>query len=172
MDIRRWAMAVAPVAAAAGLGGLGARNAPRTYGRLRKPVWAPPAGAFGPVWSALYVGIGAAGWRLSGSASTATKGLHLAQLALNAAWPLVFFTVRDKRASLAVIGLLDAAVAAEHYGCAGRIRSPRCCCCRTWPGAASPPRSTRRSATPATRGSRREDRRLVGSCPAGRGRCR
>lgn len=66
-----------------------------------------------PVWSALYVGIGAAGWRLSRTASPVTKGLHLTQLALNAAWPVVFFRVRDKRASLAVVALLDAAVTAE-----------------------------------------------------------
>ena len=113
MDLRRLVAAVVPVAAAAGLGGLGSRDAPATYGRLHKPDWAPPAGAFGPVWSALYVGIGVAGWRLRGAGSAATKRLHLAQLALNAAWPAVFFTVRDKRASLAVIGALDAVVAAE-----------------------------------------------------------
>jgi tryptophan-rich sensory protein len=59
------------------------------------------------------VGIGAAGWRLSATGSAATKHLHLTQLALNAAWPVVFFTVRDKRASLAVIGALDAALTAE-----------------------------------------------------------
>jgi benzodiazapine receptor len=113
VDIRRWMIAVGPVAAAAGLGGVGARDAPETYRRLHKPRWAPPAGAFGPVWSALYVGIGAAGWRLSRTASPVTKGLHLTQLALNAAWPVLFFRVRDKRASLAVVALLDAAVTAE-----------------------------------------------------------
>jgi benzodiazapine receptor len=113
MDVRRLVAAVAPVAAAAGIGGVGARSAPATYRRLRKPGWAPPAAAFGPVWSALYVGIGAAGWRLSATGSTATKRLHLTQLALNAAWPVVFFTVRDKRASLAVIGALDAVLTAE-----------------------------------------------------------
>jgi tryptophan-rich sensory protein len=113
VDIRRWGLAVGPVLAAAGLGGLGAKNAPETYRRLGKPGWAPPAGAFGPVWSALYVGIGAAGWRLSRSGSTATKSLHLAQLALCGVWPVVFFGVRDKRSSLLVIALLDAAVTAE-----------------------------------------------------------
>jgi translocator protein len=69
MDVRRLVPAVAPVAAAAGLGGLGARSAPATYQRLRKPNWAPPPAAFGPVWSVLYVGIGAAGWRLSANAA-------------------------------------------------------------------------------------------------------
>jgi benzodiazapine receptor len=113
MDARRWIFAIGPVAAAAGLGGLGARNAQQTYGRLRKPGWAPPAAAFGPVWPALYVGIGAAGWRLYSSGSPRARSLHLAQLALNAAWPVTFFGIRDKRASLVIIALLDGALAAE-----------------------------------------------------------
>lgn len=113
MDVRRWMFAVGPVAAAAGLGGLGARRAPQTYRRLRKPRWAPPAAVFGPVWSMLYVGIGVAGWRAFDRASPRTRALHLAQLALNAGWPIVFFGIQDKRASLTIIGLLDGAVAGE-----------------------------------------------------------
>lgn len=113
MNAQRWIFAAGPVAAAAGLGGLGARHAPQVYGRLRKPDWAPPAVAFGPVWSVLYAGIGAAGWRLHARASGPGKSLHLVQLALNAAWPAAFFGARDKRASLLIIGLLDAAIAAE-----------------------------------------------------------
>jgi benzodiazapine receptor len=109
---RRLAFAVLPVAGAAALGGVGSRRAPETYARLDKPDWAPPASAFGPVWSALYVGIAVAGWRVY-DASPRARRLHLAQLALNAAWPATFFGARDKRASLAVIGLLDATLAAE-----------------------------------------------------------
>lgn len=105
--------AVGPVVAAAGLGGVGARNAAQTYGRLWKPSWAPPAGAFGPAWSALYVGIGVAGWRLHENGSRRSKSLHLTQLVLNGAWPAVFFGVREKRASLVIITLLDIVVAAE-----------------------------------------------------------
>lgn len=113
MNARRLIFAAVPVAAAAGLGGLGARHAPQVYRDLRKPRWAPPAAAFGPVWSALYAGIAVAGWRVSGGASGRVRSLHLAQLTLNAAWPAAFFNARDKRASLVIIGLLDAAVAAE-----------------------------------------------------------
>jgi len=98
--------------AAAGLGSLGARRAPEVYGRLDKPRWAPAAAVFGPVWTALYIGNGVAGWRLSDGARPG-KALHLVQLGLNAAWPITFFGVRDKRASLLIIALLDAAVAAE-----------------------------------------------------------
>ncbi|MEO6882273.1 MAG: TspO/MBR family protein [Mycobacteriaceae bacterium] len=113
MDPKRLAFGVAPVLAAAVLGGLGSRNAPEVYGRLHKPRWAPPASVFGPVWTTLYVGIGVAGWRLYRSAPQRVRTLHLVQLALNAAWSPTFFGVRDKRASLFVISALDAAVAAE-----------------------------------------------------------
>ncbi|MGN6521736.1 MAG: tryptophan-rich sensory protein, partial [Actinomycetes bacterium] len=50
--------------AAAAVGGLGARRAPEVYGRIAKPRWAPPAAAFGPVWTVLYAGIAAAGARI------------------------------------------------------------------------------------------------------------
>ena len=102
-----------PVGVAAGAGGLAAKDAPKVYARLTKPRWAPPASAFGPVWSVLYLSMGVAGWRLFRSASGRTKVLHLVQLSLNAAWPAVFFGVRDKRSSLVIIGLLDCALAAE-----------------------------------------------------------
>lgn len=45
------------VLAAAGLGGLGSRDAPSTYARLDKPGWAPPASGFGPIWTALYASL-------------------------------------------------------------------------------------------------------------------
>jgi translocator protein len=78
----------------------------------RQARWAPPSSAFGPVWTALYAGIAVAGWRVY-DVSPRARRLHLAQLALNAAWPGTFFGARDKSASLAVIALLDAAVTAE-----------------------------------------------------------
>ncbi|GAA3808820.1 TspO/MBR family protein [Nocardioides panacisoli] len=112
MNLRRLAFAVLPVLGAAGLGGLGSRNAPSTYATLEKPDWAPPAAAFGPVWTTLYATIAVAGWRAYG-ASPRARRLHLTQLALNAAWPSVFFSAGRKPASLAVIGALDATLAAE-----------------------------------------------------------
>ena len=113
MDLPRWTFSALPVGIAAGLGGLGARDAQETYARLRKPPWAPPAAVFGPVWAALYLTMGISGWRLFRSASGRTKALHLAQLSLNAVWPALFFGVRDKRSSLVVIGLLDGLLVAE-----------------------------------------------------------
>lgn len=98
---------------AAAIGGVGARRAPQVYGRLDKPAWAPPAGVFGPVWTVLYTAMGVAAFRLARRRARAALRLHVAQLAFNAAWPLVFFSARGKRASLAVIVALDALVAAE-----------------------------------------------------------
>jgi benzodiazapine receptor len=109
---RRLAFAVLPVVAAAGVGGLGSRQAPSTYARLDKPDWAPPASVFGPVWTALYASIAVAGWRVY-AASPRARRLHLTQLALNAAWPGVFFGAGEKRSSVAVIAALDAVVVAE-----------------------------------------------------------
>jgi translocator protein len=112
VNSRRLAFTLLPVLGAAGIGGLGSRRAPSTYARLDKPSWAPPASTFGPVWTALYATIAVAGWRVY-TASPAARGLHLTQLVLNAAWPGVFFSAREKRASLVVIAALDAALAAE-----------------------------------------------------------
>lgn len=113
MDLKRLTFAVAPVVAAAAVGGLASRDAPATYGRLRKPAWAPPASAFGPVWSGLYAGTALAGWLMYPQSSRRTKLLHLTQLGLNGAWPAAFFGVRDKRSSLAVIAALDTVLATE-----------------------------------------------------------
>lgn len=112
MDLRRVSFAVLPVLGAAVVGGLGSRRAPDVYARLDKPGWAPPASAFGPVWTTLYAATAVAGWRVH-QASPRARRLHLAQLALNAAWPATFFGIRNKRASLAVIAALDATLAAE-----------------------------------------------------------
>jgi len=65
------------------------------------------------VWTAWYAGTAVAGWLMYPDASRGTKRLHLTQLALNAAWPMAFFGVRDKRSSLAVIAALDALLATE-----------------------------------------------------------
>lgn len=113
MRLARLAFAAVPPVAAAAIGGLSTLNAQEVYGRLDKPSWAPPAKAFGPVWSALYAMVGVAGWRMEPVASETTKRLHLAQLAVNAAWSPAFFRLRSKPASLAVIAALDALVVAE-----------------------------------------------------------
>lgn len=113
MDIKRVLFAAAPPVAAAVIGGIGSKDAPVVYQRLDKPSWAPPAEVFGPAWTTLYGLIGTAGWRMYPRVSDRAKRLHLAQMAVNASWSWIFFTVKDKRKSLAVIATLDALVAAE-----------------------------------------------------------
>ena len=63
------------------------------FAALSKPAWMPPKELFGPVWTALYLIITAAGWRLWRSTGRMVTALHLwgAQLVLNALWPFMFF---------------------------------------------------------------------------------
>ena len=106
--------------AAAG-GSLAATKAQQVYRQLDKPRWAPPAGVFGPVWTALYTVVGVAGWRLwNRRAGRGLLGLHGGQLALNAAWPVAFFALRNRPLSLGVVVALDAAITAEIAGAAKR----------------------------------------------------
>ncbi len=113
-SLRKLAVCLGGSAAAALIGAAGSRDAPQVYARLEKPRWAPPAGAFGPVWGVLYVSMGIAAWRVwRGGHGAVPLALHGTQLALNAAWPAVFFAAGARREALAVIGALDAVLAAE-----------------------------------------------------------
>ncbi len=115
--------AVGTSAAAAGIGSIGSRRAPQVYAQLDKPAWAPPAGVFGPTWTTLYTAIGIAGWRLwTRGGGRGVLGLHVTQLALNAAWPFIFFSARNRTAALTVIAALDVAVAAEIVAAVRRDR--------------------------------------------------
>lgn len=81
------------------------------YRSLEKPAFNPPNWIFGPVWSALYVMIGIAGWRIwrADSGSLAMK-LWWAQLALNFLWSPTFFTAHQIGAALAIILALLATI--------------------------------------------------------------
>lgn len=115
--------AVGTTAVAAGIGSLGSRRAPQVYPRLDKPSWSPPAGLFGPAWTVLYAAISVAGWRLwTREAGRTVLALHVAQLALNAAWPFTFFAARNRTTALAVIAALDGTIAAEISVAARRDR--------------------------------------------------
>jgi tryptophan-rich sensory protein len=90
---------------------------------LDKPPWAPSAAVFGPAWTVLYAAIGIAGWRLwTRDESRTVLGLHVTQLALNAAWPFTFFAARNRAAALTVIAALDISIAAEIVAVARRDR--------------------------------------------------
>lgn len=94
------------------------------YRALRKPAWTPPDRVFGPVWATLYTLIGLSAWLVRRHAQSEPErsrmagpalGAWLAQLALNIAWPAVFFGRRRIGGGLAVILALWASIAA----CAG-----------------------------------------------------
>ena len=77
------------------------------YTSLAKPAFNPPNWVFGPVWSALYVMIGVAGWLVWKSRrSTAALSLWWTQLALNFLWSPVFFAMHGIGMALIVISLL------------------------------------------------------------------
>lgn len=74
------------------------------YAGLAKPSFNPPDWLFGPVWTLLYVLIGAAGWRVWFRTDRAgLKGLWIAQMALNFAWSPAFFGARSPALGLLVI---------------------------------------------------------------------
>jgi tryptophan-rich sensory protein len=100
------------VAAAAAVGGLAARSGrPEFYEGLRRPSWAPPAEAFSPVWSVLYVTMAVAAW-LVAREGTGDGRVRLAlalfggQLVLNAAWTPIFFGAERIDLALAEIAAL------------------------------------------------------------------
>ena len=65
------------------------------YPALAKPAWTAPSWVFGPVWTLLYPLVAVAGWLAwREGRSRRTTLLFLLQLALNAAWPWIFFGER------------------------------------------------------------------------------
>ena len=80
------------------------------YSSLSRPGWTPPSWVFGPVWTALYVMMGYASyrvWRAGGS-----MRLYAVQLILNFAWSLIFFKAHNLGLAtvdiLALLGVLTA----------------------------------------------------------------
>ena len=85
------------------------------YARLAKPSWTPPGWLFGPVWTALYLAMAVAVWRVGRAGWSGRRGAlacFLAQWALNAAWTPVFFGLRAPFIGLCVIVALLGAIAA------------------------------------------------------------
>lgn len=113
----RFLLATLPVALTAGLGSLATvPNIPTWYAGLAKPPLTPPNGAFGPVWSVLYVLMAYAVWRiLAAPAEVPGRGRAIGwffvQLALNALWPWSFFAARSPAAGAVNIVALVAALA-------------------------------------------------------------
>ena len=79
------------------------------YPALQKPSWNPPNWIFGPVWTALYLMMGYASYRVfrQGWESSAVRkalGFYGAQLGFNLAWSFLFFGLQ--RPDLALIEIL------------------------------------------------------------------
>ncbi|MBX2973168.1 MAG: tryptophan-rich sensory protein [Flavobacteriales bacterium] len=100
------------------LSGIATDSSVRTwYPTLEKPVFNPPNWIFGPVWTFLYVLMGiAAGlvWNSIHDKALIRKALSIyaAQLALNAAWSILFFALRSPAMALVDIVVLWIAIAA------------------------------------------------------------
>jgi tryptophan-rich sensory protein len=87
---------------------------PTWYASLSKPAFAPPNWVFAPVWTALYILMAFAAWRVW--KKTGLHSLEMAafvlQLALNLGWSVVFFGLHQIDAALVEIVVLDVAVLA------------------------------------------------------------
>jgi tryptophan-rich sensory protein len=77
------------------------------YARLAKPSFTPSGWLFAPVWTALYILIAIAGYRVAvRNGPPLLAILWAAQLALNFAWSPVFFTAHWVGAALIIVLLL------------------------------------------------------------------
>jgi tryptophan-rich sensory protein len=97
--------------AAAVVGGIASIDAGAFYLQLSKPVWAPAAQVFGPIWTMLYLFMAVAAWlvwRTRGGIAHAADAflLYGAQLLLNALWPWIYFRWRSGGPALLEICVL------------------------------------------------------------------
>jgi benzodiazapine receptor len=98
--------------AAAGIGSLFTFKAiPGWYAGLKKPPYTPPNWAFGPVWTILYILMGASVF-LIWQKGLANNGVLLAfslfwiQLVVNVLWSFIFFGLKSKGGGVIVIVVL------------------------------------------------------------------
>ena len=90
---------IAGTSLAAVSGAVAARSAAAFYAQLHRPPWAPPAWAFGPAWTGLYLCMAIAAWRIwrigGFAAARPELTLYAVQLAFNAGWSWFFFVRRS-----------------------------------------------------------------------------
>lgn len=82
------------VFSAAALGAIASVDAAAFYAQLDKPVWAPPAWVFSPVWTTLYFLMSISVWLVwrRPPLHQLALALFLAQLVANTLWSWLFFT--------------------------------------------------------------------------------
>ncbi len=103
--------------AVGGLGGWAtSRSVESWYPTLAKPSWNPPSWVFGLVWTALYLLMGLAAWRIwrlgwEDPAVRTALGLFALQLLFNLAWSFLFFAFQRLDLALIEIIILLALVA-------------------------------------------------------------
>ncbi len=97
-----------------GAAAFGARHRPgEWYAGLAKPAWTPPGRLYAPVRSTLYTMMAVAAWLVWRAVGPGAElALFVVQLALNAAWSLLFFGRHRPFLALLDIGALWLAVAA------------------------------------------------------------
>jgi tryptophan-rich sensory protein len=110
-------LALAPVVLAAALGNAATTpNLAGWYANLIKPALNPPNWVFGPIWTALYLLIACAFYRILRSKPSNARrraiSVFLFQMALNCAWSFAFFAAHNPMLGLAVIVAMEAAIVA------------------------------------------------------------
>jgi translocator protein len=93
------------------------------YAHLAKPAFTPPGWIFGPVWTALYIVIAVAGWRVwRGHRGGRPMKLWWTQLVLNFLWAPIFFSAHQIGLALVIVLLLLGAILAFMITSWGRDR--------------------------------------------------
>ena len=81
------------------------------FASLAKPPFNPPNWLFAPVWTVLYILVGAAGWLVwTRAPAAAAMRLWWAQLVLNFLWSPVFFGLHRIGIALVIISLMLLAI--------------------------------------------------------------
>jgi tryptophan-rich sensory protein len=110
------AVSIAITLAIGASGGLATASSVSTwYVTLTKPAFNPPNALFGPVWTTLYILMAVAAWRVwksTGAGRRVALRLYAVQLALNLAWSMIFFGLRQPGWALIEVALLLGAVIA------------------------------------------------------------
>ena len=101
--------------AVSGIGGfVTATSVGSWYQALEKPAFNPPDWVFAPVWTALYILMAIAGWRVwlfaRSAARTTALIVFAGQLSLNLAWSILFFGLQSIGGALLEIVLLLSAI--------------------------------------------------------------